>query len=72
MNECVKLSNCAFFKLVNRNEKIIDVLDEYVKIYCCGPLQEKCQRLKYFKDYGVFPGESISPSGLDFIKYITE
>lgn len=72
MKECVKLPTCAFFELVTQNKKIIDVLDEYTKVYCRGPFQDKCERLKHFREFGVLPGNTISPAGLDFIQYISE
>jgi hypothetical protein len=49
---------------------MLDVLNEYVKVYCCGPLHHKCYRNVYFELHGVMPADNISPSGLDFRKYI--
>lgn len=69
MERCEKFSNCAFFSAVRDHDEMIDVLNEYVSVYCCGPLQKKCWRLNHFHSYGVFPGNTISPSGLDFRKY---
>lgn len=69
MQECKYLNFCDFFKEVKEKESV-DVLNEYVKIFCRGSLQEKCYRLNFMKKYGGPPKSTVSPSGLDFLEYI--
>lgn len=69
VKECGRLKTCEFFK-VAIDQDSEDVLNEYVKVFCRGPLQEKCYRLDYLNRTGVLPICTISPSGLDYTKYI--
>ncbi|PLX90195.1 MAG: hypothetical protein C0619_09975 [Desulfuromonas sp.] len=69
MNECKYLKFCAFFKEAKDHEDM-DVLNEYVKVFCRGPLQKKCYRLDFMKKHGGPPKSSISPSGLDYLEYL--
>jgi hypothetical protein len=67
---CERLPVCPFFRVFQETDEMLDVLNEYVKVYCCGPLHHKCYRNVYFALHGVMPADNISPSGLDFRKYI--
>ncbi|HEX9778448.1 MAG TPA: hypothetical protein VGA63_09900 [Geopsychrobacteraceae bacterium] len=67
---CKRLPVCPFFRAVQESEEILDVLTEYVQVYCCGPLQAKCFRIIHFDNYGTQPADDISPSGLNFRKYL--
>lgn len=67
---CERLPICPFFRAVQESDEILDVLNEYVHVYCCGPFQESCYRVKHLSRYGEPPEDNISPSGLDFRKYI--
>lgn len=69
VKECERLKTCEFFKVATDQDSE-EVLNEYVKVFCRGPLQEKCYRLDYLKKTGVLPKSTISPSGLDFLEYI--
>jgi hypothetical protein len=67
---CERLPLCPFFRAVKESDEILDVLNEYVHVYCCGPLKAKCFRNLHFDRYGETPADDISPSGLDFRKYL--
>lgn len=67
---CERLCSCPFFAEVNEPEEIADAIKEYIKVYCRGPMKDKCFRLQYLASHGEPPASSISPSGLDYRKYI--
>ena len=69
MKECKYLKTCGFFKEVKDKEHI-DVLNEYLNVFCRGSLREKCYRLDFMKTHGEPPKDTISPSGLDYLEYI--
>ena len=69
-NYCKKLPVCAFFKATQESDEVLDVLSEYVHVYCCGPLKHKCHRIIHLDRFGVPAADNISPSGLDFRKYV--
>ncbi|MDT8419508.1 MAG: hypothetical protein RQ754_03690 [Desulfuromonadales bacterium] len=66
---CDRLLICPFFKAVKEAEQPLDVLNEYVHVYCCGPFMDKCYRVQYLHRHGEPPGDNIAPSGLDFRQY---
>ena len=67
---CSRLAECAFFTTVKQAADIPDVLEEFVKVYCCGPATERCFRLRHIKAHGEPPADNISPAGEDFLKYL--
>lgn len=70
MKKCEKIPTCSFFRIVHESELILDVQNGYVQVYCYGPLQDKCYRMTHFDRFGKMPDASISPSGLDFRKFL--
>ncbi len=70
MKKCEKIPDCSFFSIVHESEVILDVQNEYVQVYCCGPLQDKCYRMTHFDRFGEMPDAYISPSGLDFREFL--
>lgn len=69
-DSCENLASCPFFKAAKNNVDIFDILNEYVNVYCRGPFKDQCYRVAFYSKYGISPGDSISPSGLDFNKYV--
>lgn len=70
MECCERLSECPFFKAVHEDDEIKDVLKEYMRVYCCGPFKGDCYRIHYLKKFDKQPKDTISPTGLDYKKYI--
>ena len=71
-NCCERLPTCPFYRAVQDADEILDVLNEYVHVYCCGPFKGKCYRNKYQDEHGGPPADNISPTGDDFHKYLKD
>ena len=46
MKKCERLETCDVFEAAT-DEDSEEVLNEYVNVFCQGPLQEKCYRFDY-------------------------
>jgi len=65
MEPCASFEKCGFFEKYGHLDATI--LPMLASIYCRGPLQGECVRLRYFDDNGCFPNSDIAPTGLNFM-----
>lgn len=66
MSFCSNLSTCGFIKKYGETKAL--ELKGYLRKYCNGEKQDKCERKRFKKNYGITPSENMTPIGMYFCK----